>query len=323
VGQFALLDALVLALTGAGWFVLLIAIQPSARNFSWMLVISGTVVAGIAVLQVFGADLFAASGWIPATGGNARMRVFATLGNPDYVAAFLTGLVPLTFSLASETPRARRWGFGLCVLQGAAIVATGSRAPILGIAAAALWTGWLRARRVMVGSCVIAACVVLIAATISPARSITTTSQGRLYIWKVSFPHLGEHWVSGLGPGGFAALFPAWEIQYWRGLGENSDRKFAGLQDHAHKDYLEMFANSGTVGLFSFLSVLVLFLRTVAKRRHEIDSVLVGASAGVVAFAAVAFVDFPLARPAEVFLFWSLIAITFVGELPSRQASRS
>jgi hypothetical protein len=143
-GQFASLQSLVLPLCGAGWFMLLLAARPRADLLVWVLVLSGSTVAVIAVAQFLHADPFSALGWIPASGGNARMRVFSTLGNPNFVAAFLSGLLPLTFSLASES-RKQRWLLtGLSALQAAEISATGSRAPILALAAGLLWMTGLR-----------------------------------------------------------------------------------------------------------------------------------------------------------------------------------
>ena len=133
--------------------------------------------------------------------------------------------------------------------------------------------------------------------------------EGRFYIWKVSAPHIAEHFLLGLGPGGFAASFPAWETQYWRDIPAESNRKFAGVEDHAHNDYLEIFADYGAVGGISFLAVLLTFLWGAARERYSRDPLSAGASTGIVALAAVALVDFPLMRPAEAFLFWSLMAI--------------
>jgi len=312
-GQFASLDSLILPLAGIGWFVLLLAARPQAERLSWVVVLSGSVVAGVALAQFLSADPFSAWGWIPASSGNSRMRVFATLGNPDFVAAFLTGLLPLTLSMASAL-RGQRWLLlGLSGLQAAAILATGSRAPVLALAAAFLWMTGLRARRLTCVLGLAAVCIVALAATASPARDLGTTLRGRFYIWRLSAPHLSEHFLLGLGPGGFTASFPAWETQYWRGLPDDGDRTFAGIEDHAHNDYLEILADYGAAGLLGFLGVFVWFLRTAAERSKTSRCPLrAGASAGVIALAVVALVDFPLMRPAEVFLLWSLMATSLL-----------
>jgi hypothetical protein len=69
----------------------------------------------------------------------------------------------------------------------------------------------------------------------------------------------------------------------------------------------------GLTGLVSFLGILVCFLIFVLRQRGPAqDENLAGASVGVVSLAAVALVDFPLQRPTELFLFWTLLAIAFL-----------
>lgn len=309
-GKFASLDCLLLPLIGVGWFVLLLTVRPEARRLSWALVFSGSAVAALALAQFFHADPFAALRWVPASNGNSRMLVFATLGNPNFVAAFLAGLLPLTVSLASESQRYQWLLLGLSALQLTAILATGSRASILGLGAALLWMTGLKARRLTRVFALAALSLVVLAAGISPARNLSTTLAGRSYIWRVSAPHLTEHFLLGLGPGGFAASFPAWEVQYWSGNPDDRDRRFAAVEDHAHNDCLEIFTDYGLAGVLGFLAVLVAFLQSAGQRlRGEPDPFSVGASGGVVALVAVALVDFPLTRPTEVFLLWSLMAI--------------
>jgi O-antigen ligase len=142
--------------------------------------------------------------------------------------------------------------------------------------------------------------------------------QGRLYIWKVSAPHLGEHSLFGLGPGGFAASFPAWETQYWSTSTDDRDRRFAAIEDHMHNDYLEFLADYGAAGLLAFLAVLATFLRNIADRKAGgVSPLLAGASAGVIGLAVISLVDFPLMRPAETFLLWSLMAISLLSRRKS------
>ena len=309
-GKFASLDTLLLPLIGVGWFVLLLAVRPGARRLSRALVFSGSAVAALALAQFFHVDPFAALGWVPASHGNTRMLVFATLGNPNFVAAFLAGLLPLTFSLASDSRRYRWLLLALSALQLTAILVTGSRAPILGLGAALLWMTGLDAHRLTRVFALAALCLIALAAGISSPRNLSTTLAGRSYIWRVSAPHLTEHFLLGLGPGGFAASFPDWEVQYWSVNPGDRVRQFAAVEDHAHNDYLEIFADYGLAGVLGFLAVIFTFLWSARQRmRSKPDPFSVGASCGVVALAAVALVDFPLTRPTEVFLLWSLMAI--------------
>lgn len=320
LGAAALLDnfsspvSLILPLAGVGWLVLLLAVRLQPERLAWGLVLSGGAVAAVALAQFLHLDPFSRLGWLPASTFSSRMSVFSTLGNPNFVAAFLSGLLPLSLSLMSQM-RKYRWQWSLLfALQVTAILATGSRAPILALAGASVWMVSLHRRKLAGAFLLIALCIILLVTLFSSARDLGTTLKGRAYIWKVAAPHLADHFVFGLGPGGFGASFPVWEAQYWKRAGDVHDRIFAGLEDHAHNDYLEIFADYGIAGLSAFLAVLSVFLRLAWIRTRNCPARLVaGAAAGVVALAAVALVDFPLMRPAEVFLFWSLMAITVIG----------
>lgn len=316
LGEFASPESLILALLGVGWLVLLIAVRPQPERLAWALVFSGSVIAALALAQFGHTDPFSLLGWIPLENGVARMRVFATLGNPNFVAAFLAGLLPLTFSLADKVGKHRRLLSGLFVLQALAILATGSRAPILALAAAVLWMASSRGSKWWGTFGLAVLGIVVIAAIFSPARDLKTTLRGRAYIWKISAPHLADHPLLGLGPGGFAAAYPAWETQKWQAApGSEIDRMFIGAEDHAHNDYLEILADYGAIGLLAWGATLFVFLRTAWFRARAGGSRLVlGASAGVIALAAVALVDFPFMRPAEVFLLWSLMAVSLLSE---------
>lgn len=317
---FASLESLLLPLAGVGWLVLLAAVRPRSEHMAWMLVWSGSVVAGIGLAQFFHLDPFTSLGWIPIAEGSARMRVFSTLGNPNFVATFLSGVLPITFFLAYSIRKRRRILIALLALQSVTIIATGSRAPVLALIATALWVASLQQHKSWRTFGLIALCVVAMAAAFSPARDMYSTFKGRIYIWKISAPHITQRPVVGLGPGGFGASFASWEIQYWQVSPDEHDRKFVGIEDHAHNDYLEIAADYGVAGLFAFLAVLAASLRTAWLRaRTSADPLAAGASAGVIALAAVAMVDFPLMRPAESFLLWSLIAISL---LSSNHASR-
>lgn len=323
LGESSSLESLLTLLAGPAWLVLIVAVHPRADRLAWALVLSGICVAAIAVAQILHADPFGVVGWIPGSAGSARMRVFATLGNPDFVAAFLSGLVPLTFSLAICIRERRGLLISLLSLQTAAILCTGSRAPILALIAASLWMVLLRRHRSWLGLVVVGSVVVVMTTAFSPARDLPSTLRGRAYIWKVSSPHLAEHPVLGLGPGGFGAAFAAWETQYWQKTPDEQNRKFAGLEDHAHNDYLEIFTDHGILGLAAFTTLLTAFLRA-AWRGARDNPLAAGASAGVIALASVSLVDFPLMRPTETFLFWSLMAVSLLssgkGSRPLRES---
>jgi putative inorganic carbon (HCO3(-)) transporter len=332
------LEVLLLALAAGGLAMVLTELRPEPAYLAAAHVIGATGVAVVAGLQWAGLDPFAMAGWVaPLAGASPRLRVYGTLGNPNFVAALLTGVVPLTIGLtahaaaasaAAGAARARRHvlagGLAALALQLLAIAATGSRAGALGLIAAGLT--WILSgprtwrRRVAIG-CGLAAAVVI---GVSTARPLRETLAGRIYIWQVVWPHAFEApWV-GQGPGAFALLYPGWEREARRKPPTAASAVyFAGPQQHAHNDYLEALVERGLAGPVTMLLVFTTCFRgggrTFRPRGSESDGtgvasagaepLRIGAAATVAALGAIAFVDFPLARPAETALWWSCAAL--------------
>ncbi len=298
--------ALLLPAAGAGWLLLVASARPRPERLARALVLSSTAVAAVALLQLAGADPFALLGWT-AEGARGRTRIFGTLGNPDFVAAFLCATLPLAWAARDLLPRWLR--AASLLVQAGAILATGSRAPILGLGAASLWLA--TAGRTRLAPALAAALAVPLLA-LSPARGLDVTLRGRGYVWRVAAPHLGERPLLGSGPGAFEGRFAVWQERCWReGRCAGGDRAFQGPFDHAHDDYLETLVDEGTAGLLGFLALAGTFLAAVFRRaRAEPAGLAAAAAAGVVALLAVALVDFPLARPAGTFALFTLMAVS-------------
>jgi O-antigen ligase len=208
-------------------------------------------------------------------------------------------------------------------LQLAAVFATGSRAAIAALTAVLVWLGALGPfSRWRLAT---AALIMIVLLPLMPSRSLMNTIEGRFYIWRVTAAHLLERPLFGFGPGAFEPKFVEWETSYWlEGRGTAGQRRYSGLQVHAHNDYLEILVNSGLAALLSFWLLLGSFLAfAFQKARHAPGGLLTGASAGVVALAAVALVDFPFHRPPELFLLCTLMAIAFLPTGPDLVGSPS
>jgi putative inorganic carbon (HCO3(-)) transporter len=333
-GEVVSLDVLLLALAAGGLAIVLTELRPEPAQLAAAHAIGATGVAIVAVMQWIGLDPFALAGWVaPLAGASPRLRVYGTLGNPNFVAALLTGAVPLTISLIvhAVAARARRpvWliggGVAALALQLTAIAATGSRAGALGLIAAGLtWmlSGPRTYRRRVAIACGLAAVVII---GVSTARPLRETLAGRIYIWQVVWPHAFEAPWIGQGPGAFALLYPAWEREARRKPPTAAAAVyFAGPQQHAHNDYLEALVERGLAGPVTLLLVLTTCVGggRRAFRRHGgsgpddtgvasagADPLRIGAAATLAALGAIAFVDFPLARPAETALWWSCASL--------------
>jgi putative inorganic carbon (hco3(-)) transporter len=310
-GDDSSLPELLHALVPCAGFLLLLWISPKPHRLVLALVLSGSVVALVALLQFVGLDPFLLMSLTGSLQGNSRIRIFATLGNPNFVAAFLAAILPLTISYS--LPENRRSGkiaayvpIAGVLLQAGAIFATGSRAPILGLAASGAWLAFRKARsRMRFVGAGLALCGLLL--LFSPARPLDKTIAGRFHIWKTVGSHITEIPVAGFGPGAFEIRFAQWETAALSSNPTIPDHPFAGLQDHAHNDYLEILVDHGFLGLLTFLVVLAWLLPLFPPVRMA--GLADGMIASVIALLAVALVDFPLHRPAERYLFWTLMAL--------------
>jgi len=273
---------------------------------------AGTLLALVAVLQAVGVDPFHWVGWASNHPGE-RMRVYGTLGNPNFVAAYLGASLCLTLGeavSASNAVQRRAWALA-AVLQFGALAATRSWGSLLALGAAALSLGWTRAPKKGLGArrwgagvlAVLAVALLLLAVR---ERSLSTVLAGRLYLWDVAARHVADAPVSGHGPGSFVTLWPSWEAEHWERGASAEQQRFVAVQDHAHFDYLEWLLELGLVGTVPRLLLLLAAFWAGRRAGDAQDRALIAALA---ALAARALTDFPLARPAELCLFVVLIAL--------------
>lgn len=310
LGASADIASLLLVVTAVFWLVLLRAADVDAQPIASSLAASASVIAAIALLQFAGLDVWHAMGWAGAGSTDPRMRVYATLGNPNFVGAFLAGVLPLTIALARSASRWQRLLVAAAVVQGLAIAATGSRAAALGAFAAVvamfLRSGRRNRRKWLLGFA--SAAILLATFSISSARPLAETVAGRLYVWRVVLPHLSSLPAFGYGPGAFEERFGGWQGKYFRSPQNAADLRFAARFDHAHNDLLEWAVNYGWVGL-AILALCLGGFAASALRAARISPAARAAFAGVCALGLIALVDFPWHRPAELFLGVTLMAL--------------
>ena len=315
------LEALVLGLAAPLFAVALTRSSEAPVTLLVGQVVGATACASVALAQWVGADPFVLAGWQPPIdGASVRMRVYGTLGNPNFVGVVMAMTLPLTIAMLASATTAgrRRSAWAALALQAGALIATGSRGAVLGLAAAVAAYAALRwSRRVRIGLSAVALFAGM-AIIVSPARPIDTTAAGRLYLWRIVSPRVREAPLVGQGPGAVTLRFPEWQRRAAReGV---RDRRFAGLTDHVHNDYLETLVERGLLGLTSLLAPLVVLAVLAVRLPRPVTPVHAGAIAAVAAGAACALVDFPLARPTELAWWWVAIALALQATPPIGRA---
>jgi hypothetical protein len=237
------------------------------------------------------------------------MRMYGTLGNPNFVAAWCCATLPFCWReiscAAPGWPRVLRWA--AAALQILAILATGSRvfALVVPLQACAVLLFGNRRRGLVWASTLMAAAAFLL--WLSPARPLSTTIQGRLHLVRVGAGEWGGP-VAGYGPGSFETQFGRWQVAWLRAHSDPASVRFAGVVDHAHNDYLEFLMEYGPVGTGVFLALCGWAgVQAWRRRAGPLGSVHWAAATGAASLLAIAAVDFPFHRPAE----WSLLWLYF------------
>ncbi len=230
-------------------------------------------VAAYGVLQHAGLDPLT---WVEPV----AERVQSTLGNPVFLAAFLAMVVPLTLYRLVEAARTRRFGLlggylALLALQGACILFTGSRGPVLGLTVGLLFGGllwtllrrrWRAAQLIVAGSLALVAVLTLInlpktapgivqdvpylnrLVRIADAEG---SAEGRVLIWKGAIDLVTAdplRLALGYGP---ETLRFAYYPHYTAELG-----RLHGWQasvDRMHNETLDVLVTTGLVGLLIYL----------------------------------------------------------------------
>jgi O-antigen ligase len=232
------------------------------------------------------------------------MRVYGTMGNPDFVAAWCCATLPFCWYQIARGGGSRILGWAAAGLQVAAILATGSRvfALILPLQAAMLALRWKPMRRAWPLALPVAAALLFLA----PTRPLNATVEGRLYLARVTANYFDGP-LTGHGPGSFEGRFAVWQAAWFEDRRNAEDVRFAGPVDHAHNDYLEILVEYGPSGLAAFLALAAwIAARAWRGRAQPVSNAQTAAAIGAVSLLAIAIVDFPFHRPAEWGLFWLL-----------------
>jgi len=331
-------------LCGPAWFLLFLTWsdgEAMVRRAAIPAVVTATLVAVIALLQWSGYDPLLWGGYRVEWGHMvARMRLYSTLGNPNFVAGYLIGAIFLALALA--TVAVNLWARGAwsatAVVMLLAIVGTGSRGAWAGLGVGAVLAGLLvmfagrlsasptatppesggahslpqGKRRGQVGSFIVPFSFGLVLPILTGFfEAVLGRFEGRLYLWRVSWPLFAEHPLLGNGWGSFQLQFldlqarfitdhPAL-ARYWSNVGQ------------LHNDPMQLWLETGAVGLVAFGWVLWRYGREVAAGLRPGDSRvtsfwLAASVGGVTAVLFDSFFNFQFSVPPTLILLFTLLA---------------
>lgn len=291
------------------FFVTSLALDASAavrRASLVVLTLSGAVGALLVLLQAAGLRWLTAG--LPAT---LEFRSPGSFGNPNWAAAFLAPLVPLSLALAatSDASRGRRLHHASAALLALATAATLSKGGLVsltaGVVAYALLDPRLpkARRRALWGAMLGAVLGVLLLAWHFDWWATASWLRGRLFLWRVALWLASEHPLTGVGLGGYVAEYGAAASA----LLQREPKLFMPLSsvDFAHDDVLQFAAEGGIFSAAAFVLVGALALRRAARR--EGGALERAAGAALAAIYVDGLADAPLRVPATFALFFFLL----------------
>lgn len=275
------------------------------RNALVVLVGSGVVCALVVLLQAAGVR------WLTSdvyTG--LEFRSPGTFGNPNWAAAYLAPLVPLTLGLAVrwKAARQRRWLFAATALLTVATIATVSKGGLLSLGAGLLAYGALgqdvprRRRFALLSVGALGAVSALVVAWRLDLFTEAPWLRGRIFLYRAALVLLGEHPLTGVGLGGFNAAYGDAAAK----LVDGDPNAFVPLStiDFAHNDLLQLAAEGGLLTALAF----VVLIGAALLRAHRLGDPLARAVGGALAALVVSgLFDSPLRVPSTFVLFFFVL----------------
>ncbi|MDO8885926.1 O-antigen ligase family protein [Candidatus Oleimmundimicrobium sp.] len=207
------------------------------------------------------------------------IRIFSSLGNPVFLAAFLAMSIPITIVLFSYVKDSLQRFFLATFLltELACLFLTYSRGGWLGFLAGAVFLivfigkQFLQKRKVfIVPVCCFLMLILISTFFLGSFKKDTSSSQlsriassfalkegtvgTRLSIWESTVRMIADRPVLGYGPELFRTVFPSYRsLTFIRIEGEKA------MPDRAHNDFLQIAAGTGLLGFAFYLWVLVAF----------------------------------------------------------------
>ncbi|MBN1999934.1 O-antigen ligase family protein [candidate division KSB1 bacterium] len=241
-----------------------------------------------------------------------KLRLVGTMGNANGVGAFLSIIFPFLLFLYS---RQKLWLWkriisAAVVVVFLAIIITQSRAAWLGLVAGFSVLFFPEIKKLWQSKGLRKIFIILIPIGLGAVFAVyslnKTSIWGRLYIWRISWEMIRDFPFFGVGFGRFGYYFSEYQAAFLTQEHAQWLLRPAAVVTYAHNQFLDIWAEFGTLGIVLFLAVLYFFIRLIhiglsEKNRH--------AAAALVVFSVICFVDSPLRMPAVYFIFIFVITL--------------
>lgn len=250
----------------------------------YYLLISTAITSTLAVLEHF--KIFATCGlmglgyfescWVQ----DVQSRVFSTLGQPNWLAALVVILLPISWLYSFKN----KWYILLSVLFFVTLLFTKSRSGLLafGIEFVIFFTlmFWKEKSKIVKEFLILLFTFIVIYFAINPPHitnnPLETTSVGpalevggtesgtiRKYVWTGAINIFKNYPLLGSGPETFAYTFPK-----HKPIEHNLTSEWDFIYNKAHNEYLNYLANTGILGLISYLVLIIVSTVVIYKSKN-------------------------------------------------------
>ena len=230
--------------------------EKNLKRIALMIVVAGLLIAGVAISNAINGI-----GLVEGTRVSIGRDFGSMLGDPNDLSLVL--MFPLAFSLSFMTTRALGWARILGALCAAAafyaVIETQSRGGLLGCIAifAVFGLKHIRSKFLLAVIGIVTVAIIFFVSDFSDRQSagveedgLDESAMGRLYAWEAAFKMALDRPLTGVGIDNFYANYFFYS-SHWDGL------------NHAvHSTWFGVLAESGFVGLFVFIGITILVVKT-------------------------------------------------------------
>lgn len=304
---------------------------------------SSVIVCLYAILQKAGIDK---NIWVQ----DVQNRVFSTLGQPNWLSAFIVFIFPtsLAYTFYLDKKRSQRRFFILALIYFLVLLFTKSRSGLLGFVAANILF-WLisflinkakiKKQALLFNLSIIFITLIIgtpwtpsLKELISKNKNSTPPQAGtvletggtesgeiRKIVWKGAIKVFKDYPVFGTGPETFALSY----FKY-KPAEHNLTSEWDFVYNKAHNEYLNYLANTGILGLFSYLililSSILMMAREIKKTKDEKEKfITLGLLSGYIGFLTTNIFGFSVAVTSFLFFIYPAIAFSFKNQAEEKE----
>lgn len=304
--------AMVMATFTLFYFVVInvITTRKQLKMILYTMITVGALTAIYGIYQYKYGDIYSQAWLDSEMFEDIKMRVYATLENPNVYGEYLILIIPFTISLLWTEKNWKKKLFLLTCLGilGLALVLTFSRGCWLGIIfAIAILALIIDKRFAFLGLLLlILAPFILPDTIISRFTSIgnlkDTSTSYRVNIWLGTISMLKDYWLSGVGLGitSFNTIYPLYSYNNIKA-------------PHAHNLYLQIIVEYGIIGFIVMIGVLYNYFKmAIISLKAKKDIVLGGLMTAMIGYLVQSMTDHTWYNYRVVLIFWVMVALTVI-----------